>query len=113
MITIRIHQRGKVIERIQIRGHAMLKKRNHSQRVCTSVSVLSRTLLHILGIDSPKSKYLKKGFFDVTLDARPKTQQAARFTVEGYRMVAGYVPHQVRMRCVRLDEVSHERGSSR
>jgi hypothetical protein len=99
MIFIRLYYQGESVHRIRISGHGddVL-----GERACYGVSILSRTLLHVVGIEDRYPKELQYGNFDVTLDSRRKTQQAARHTITGYRMIAKYASVHVRIRKIEV-----------
>lgn len=112
MIFIRIHRSGDSIERIQVRGHASGVM---GVRACHGVSVLSRTLLVVLGIEDVNAEQLQYGHFDLKLDHKRKSQAAARHTITGYRMIAKYAPDHVRIRTLVVEDErrSSDRGSGR
>lgn len=94
MIRIRVARddQGKW-SRIVIRGHASGVM---GKRVCTGVSVLSRALLYSLGRDtSRRSKELSWGRFDCSIGPSAPEQRAARYTINGYKMLATMAPSHV------------------
>jgi hypothetical protein len=102
MIHIRLYCDGEVVRRIRVRGHG---HGTLGERACHGVSALSRTLLHVLGINDRYPKELTYGDFDMVLDGRRRSQEAAKHTIIGYRLIASVAPDHVRIRRV---EESHE-----
>lgn len=105
MIYIYIYRRetssDDLIYRIRVHGHA---KGRVGVRACYGVSILSRTLLHAVGIKDLHSEELEYGSFDIDISNKHNSQQAARYTITGYRMIAKYAPLHVRIQTVRLVE---------
>lgn len=99
MIFIKLYYCGEDVQRIRVNGHA------HGvmgDRACIGVSVLSRTLLHVLSIEEHLPAELNYGTFWIELDSRRRTQAAARHTVIGYRMIASIASDHVRIRKIEV-----------
>jgi len=97
MISIDVFHSGTDISRILIQGHATGLV---GERLCVSISALSRTLLHVVGVKGLKAqkRYLQYGRFDFAIDRTARTQQAALHTVAGYRMFAATAPEFIEIR---------------
>lgn len=103
MIHIRLYCCGEDVVQIRVSGHA------HGvmgDRACIGVSVLSRTLLHALGLEDLQPNELVYGNFLVELDRRRRTQAAAKHTVIGYRLIASIASDHVRIKTIEVGDVS-------